>query len=123
MVYFKINFRIKYLFHPITSTFKQLSIQSSFMSRSHRISKVLHISAFFLANITVGESSFMNSLHMNSKVPFTSGILTAYITLGDIFLIIPHLLMKITNNYNFIIMFPIPSLSKPWEDIPLTQSF
>ena len=41
----------------------------------------------------------------------------------EIFLIIPHLLMKITNNYNFIIMFPIPSLSKPWEDIPLTQSF
>ena len=41
----------------------------------------------------------------------------------EIFLIIPHLLMRITNNYNFIIMFPIPSLSKPWEDIPLTQSF
>ena len=53
MVYFKINFRIKYLFHPISSTFKQLSIQSSFMSRSHMISKVLHISAFFLANITM----------------------------------------------------------------------
>ena len=49
----KINFRIKYLFHPISSTFKQLSIQSSFMSRSHMISKVLHISAFFLANITM----------------------------------------------------------------------
>ena len=75
-----------------------------------------------------GESSFMHSLHMDSKVLITSAALPAYITL----VILPmnifhiwskHLLMKITNNYNFKIMFPIPSLSRPWEDIPLTQSF
>ena len=74
-----------------------------FMNCLHMIYREPFTSALLPAYITVGESSFMNSLHMNSKVPFTSGILTAYITLGDIFLIIPHLLMKITNNYNFIL--------------------
>ena len=76
------------------------------------------------------QQSFLHTSHWSSWTVFTwtprchllqkSLLHTSH---WEIFLIIPHLLMKITNNYNFIIMFPIPSLSKPWEDIPLTQSF
>ena len=89
--------------------------KDSFMNCLHMITRVPHFRNPSCIH-HIGRFSPMNISHMISKVLLICAFFIAYITV----------MYEITNNYNFKkikIMFPIPSLSKPWEDIPFTQSF